>query len=444
MNLLSKISCLNKKQRLGIIFQEGDKKFAEEISKCNSSYYKSKLIDILAFEKEEWSYKILKTLVYDEDEIIAEKAVDIIGESFKKEQDFWRLFEEAENTSEFVKSWIIMMTGYIGLQRGIDDDIIIKRFMSLLNMNQDSFYIQLMIYEWLYIMTNHNEYLEKILFGLENDNHEIRYQTLYVLNDIIYDGELSDWEMLGQMQKLLCADRKDELRYNRIFRERIFQYIIEKKGGVDNKNYIYEKENQFFSKIYTAFSECVTVDSLMTYCIFKMYYPVEDKTQEIIELLRKYINRIGDERFLIFAAYVECKFGEEMNNVFLNKLQKKDLQGEGKAITLMLQALWELELNPTVLCNKKALENAENALQYSTNIPRIYDIIAKCTSIETPKYKWAKEKSIELKSKISLDEMDEWAFETLYSYETFLNMTILRKMEEPQYFMLKNTFWNKE
>lgn len=444
MELLSKINLLNQKQRNGIIFQEEDKKLAQEISECGSSYYKSKLIDILAYEKEEWSYKILKTMIYDQDEMIAEKAVDIVGVSFKKEHDFWELFEEAENTNVFVKSWIVTITGYIGLQRGIEDDMIIKRLKSLLRMNEEAFYIQLMIYEWLFLRTGDNNYLQKILSGIGDLDYEVRYQAFYVLNDILSDGELLNQEMLEKVKQLLCAGRKNELRYHRIYRERIFWCISEKMGKKSSGKYIDQKENQFFLKISTAFHEHTTVDNLLTYCIFKMYYPIKDEIEEVLKLLRDYASETEDERFLFFAAYVECKYGDEINNIFLDKLQDKELQGEKRAVVLLIQALWELELNPEDLCNKKALELAESALGYSTDIPRVFDIIMQLTSIETIKHRWAKQKSAKLKKKILLEEIDRWPLETLYSYDTFLNMTILRKIEEPENFMLKNTFWKED
>ena len=40
--------------------------------------------------------------------------------------------------------------------------------------------------------------------------------------------------------------------------------------------------------------------------------------------------------------------------------------------------------------------------------------------------------------------MEEWPLEKLYSFDTFLEMTILRRTEEPENFTLRNTAWDKE
>ena len=38
----------------------------------------------------------------------------------------------------------------------------------------------------------------------------------------------------------------------------------------------------------------------------------------------------------------------------------------------------------------------------------------------------------------------KWPLEKLYSFDTFLEMTILRRIEEPENFMLRNTAWDEE
>ena len=41
-------------------------------------------------------------------------------------------------------------------------------------------------------------------------------------------------------------------------------------------------------------------------------------------------------------------------------------------------------------------------------------------------------------------EMEEWPLEKLYSFDTVLEMTLLRRTEEPENFTLRNTAWDEE
>lgn len=37
-----------------------------------------------------------------------------------------------------------------------------------------------------------------------------------------------------------------------------------------------------------------------------------------------------------------------------------------------------------------------------------------------------------------MEEIEQWPLEKLYSFDTFLEMTILHRIEEPEDFMLRN------
>lgn len=89
-------------------------------------------------------------------------------------------------------------------------------------------------------------------------------------------------------------------------------------------------------------------------------------------------------------------------------------------------------------------EVAEKAVGFSDSVLRAYDIIARFTSIETDQHRRAMEQSRKQKRRITLKEMEEWPLEKLYSFDTFLEMTILRRIEEPENFMLRNTAWDEE
>ena len=103
-----------------------------------------------------------------------------------------------------------------------------------------------------------------------------------------------------------------------------------------------------------------------------------------------------------------------------------------------------MEKVPEDYINHKALKFAEKAVQFSDSVPRAYDIIARFTSIETDQHRSAVEQSRKQKRRITLKEVEEWPLEKLYSFDTFLEMTILRRTEEPENFTLRNTAWDEE
>ena len=75
MNQLEQLTKLQRKQEESQPFSENDKKILKQLSQCNSSYYKAKIIDMLIYELEDWSYEILKVMVKDQDRLVAEMAV---------------------------------------------------------------------------------------------------------------------------------------------------------------------------------------------------------------------------------------------------------------------------------------------------------------------------------------------------------------------------------
>lgn len=47
MNLLEKLMSIINKQKQAILFSQKDKEIIREISQCNNSYYKTKVLDVL-------------------------------------------------------------------------------------------------------------------------------------------------------------------------------------------------------------------------------------------------------------------------------------------------------------------------------------------------------------------------------------------------------------
>lgn len=306
MKLLSQINVLKEKQRKGIVFREEERNMAEIISKCSSRLYKSRLIDILALERENWSYRILKSLIHDPDEKVAEKAVDTIA-VFQREIDFQRMFEETADANEFVKSWIVMITGCIGGARDIRNEIFMERMKYLVKSSQESRVLE-------------RKHLEEI-------------------------------------RKRLYANSKCEVRYCRIYRERILR-VLNQQLNRSREEWIYPEEAVFYEKISPMCRDQITPEVLIAYCVFRVYYPIDDGVDEVLKILYQARECWNDNRFLIFAAYMESIYGEKAENIFLKKLTETK-QAEQKAIVFLLQAIWEMEKVPEDYINHKALKFAE-------------------------------------------------------------------------------------
>lgn len=434
MDLLFQIHMLNVKQRKGIAFQKEEKEMAKAVSRCPSSLYKLKLIDILALEREDWSYNILKFLIHDTDERVAEKAVDATA-VFQRETDFHGMFEEAIEENSLIKAWIAMITGYIGWARDINNEIFMERLEQLLDMSKGC-YTSFYIYRWMFLLTENDVYLQEILSGIEHNDHEVRYHALYVIDGILESKKLKQ-EQRKEIRKKLYINLGQEIRYCRIYRERILRFINQQLKE-DQREWLYPKEKCFYQKALQKVRGQTAAETLIVWAIFKIYYPTEDATGEILELFYQSPECWKDPNFLIFAAYVESMYGEKMENVFLEKLKTLNLPEEQKAIVSLLQAIREIEAAPEDYVNPKALKFAEETIQYSNMIPRAYEIAAQFTSAETDQYHKMQEKGKKFKRRITMEEIEQWPLEKLYSFDTFLEMTILHRIEEPEDFMLRN------
>ena len=93
------MSIINK-QKQAILFSQKDKEIIREISQCNNSYYKTKVLDVLQCELSDWSYDISKYMIKDKNRLIAEKSISVIQE-FKRLEDFLNLFEQYQK-DEFI------------------------------------------------------------------------------------------------------------------------------------------------------------------------------------------------------------------------------------------------------------------------------------------------------------------------------------------------------
>lgn len=174
MNLLEKLMSIINKQKQAILFSQKDKEIIREISQCNNSYYKTKVLAVLQCELSDWSYDISKYMIKDKNRLIAEKSISVIQE-FKRLEDFLNLFEQYQK-DEFINYELIEAIGYIGIMRQLDDDIIEKRMKEILqnleknrtNMMEEQFFIFGSYVESIYGNSEINRYQQ----WLENNGSE--------------------------------------------------------------------------------------------------------------------------------------------------------------------------------------------------------------------------------------------------------------------------------
>ena len=166
MNLLEKLMSIINKQKQAILFSQKDKEIIREISQCNNSYYKTKVLDVLQCELSDWSYDISKYMIKDKNRLIAEKSILVIQE-FKRLEDFLNLFEQYQK-DEFINYELIEAIGYIGIMRQLDDDIIEKRMKEILQNLEKKSYAKYRIYDYLFYITKNEKYLDAILNGLQS------------------------------------------------------------------------------------------------------------------------------------------------------------------------------------------------------------------------------------------------------------------------------------
>lgn len=227
MNILEKLMKILEKSRKELLLSEEDKKIIKEISQCNNSYYRMRILDILKYELEDWSYDILKTMIEDKNRFVAEKSIFIIA-TFIKLKDFYGLFRKTIN-DEFLNYASVEAIAYIGKERRIDEDIIEKQVRQMLSEVDETSCAIYRIYAYIFDITNDEKYIDNILEGLQSKNDDERYQALYTTDYII--NECLDREiLLDKIDKKLRDSMENEQRYNRIYRERLVNLIREKSG----------------------------------------------------------------------------------------------------------------------------------------------------------------------------------------------------------------------
>lgn len=205
MNQLEQLTKLQRKQEESQPFSENDKKILKQLSQCNSSYYKAKIIDMLIYELEDWSYEILKVMAKDQDRLVAEMAVRSLA-NFIKAKDFANLLEEFEECTDFIKYDIVDMIGYIGFKRKLSDDVIKERMQEILSkLKKDSravystypkernFYeqipedlehiLQRCIFELYYPI--HDDRQEIVLNLLKENKDKIKDESFYIFGSYI-------------------------------------------------------------------------------------------------------------------------------------------------------------------------------------------------------------------------------------------------------------------
>lgn len=432
MNLLEKLMSIINKQKQAILFSQKDKEIIREISQCNNSYYKTKVLDVLQCELSDWSYDISKYMIKDKNRLIAEKSILVIQE-FKRLEDFLNLFEQYQK-DEFINYELIEAIGYIGIMRQLDDDIIEKRMKEILQNLEKKSYAKYRIYDYLFYITKNEKYLDAILNGLQSWDDDIRYQALYTVEDVIINEDDNKW--LKKINKKLIDNIEKDKRYNRIYRERLINRIRERMGK--KKMIICQKEKKLYQRLLLGGK------FILQRCVFELYYPVNnDRYEMILELLEKNRTNMMEEQFFIFGSYVESIYGNSEINRYQQWL-------ENNALILYLRAVWEVAKDEYDLFNETALKYARESLECDKDIPAVYHIIGRLTSPDTSEYEKIKKDLKKHVVYISLQEIEEMSLNKLYSYDTFLKMDILKKIIKPKNFSLilleevSDNFWNWE
>lgn len=440
MNMLEKLMKILEKSRQGLLFSQEDKNIIKEISQCNNSYYKMRILDILKYELEDWSYDILKPMIKDKNRLVAEKAVFIVA-TFIKLKDFYELFRKTIN-DEFINYASVEAMAYIGKERRIDEDIIEKQVRQMLSEVAETSCAIYRIHAYMFDLTDDEIYIDNILNGLQSKNDDERYQALYTTDYIINENRLETENLLDKIDKKLRDSMENEQRYNRIYRERLINLIREKSGK--EREIIYDQEKIFHQKVLND------PKYILQRCIFELYYPINDDPYKIVlNLLEENRGKTQEEEFYIFGSYIESIYGWEEVNVYQQWLEARGSK-KNKAIILYLKAMWEFVKDDYNLLNKRALKYANEALTYAKDIPAIYHLIGRLTSPDTVEYENLKKACEENTIKLSLQEIENMKLEELYSYDTFLKMDILKKFAKPENFSLialeneDDDFWNWE
>lgn len=439
--LLHQLEELNQKDRQGIAWNETDKEVVCKICECDSYLYKSRLIEMLEKHRQDDSYDILKKLLKDKDEVIRYEAVSVIMGAFLRYEDFWNLYEELCQDTPLVVSEVVKGTGYIADIRNIKREVAIQRLQDIQRKyeKRSNDYVQVMIENQLYFFTEDKKYLDKIAAHMYDDSCDTRYQVLAVLEEIAeYSSdnmEIRQFILERLFQKILSGDR---YRYLRIYAIQIYRNICMDMQGTDDSNIMDEKERNFYFNLCERLEYHPTADDILSFCIFKIYYPVEESKEQIFNLLDQYVEKLDDIRLFIFGAYLhiyEARKGENRYFMRLTK-QKESAANENKALLLYLKALAVIYENADDYINEQALLYLRESLKYFEGFPVVYDRIAQFSSIESKEHDWAKTKSKNFKKKITEEEIESISLKELYSYQMYFDMEITRKIEKPENFLI--------
>ena len=80
---------------------------------------------------------------------------------------------------------------------------------------------------------------------------------------------------LEEIRKRLYANSKCEVRYCRIYRERILR-VLNQQLNRSREEWIYPEEAVFYEKISPMCRDQITPEVLIAYCVFRVYYPIDD------------------------------------------------------------------------------------------------------------------------------------------------------------------------
>lgn len=415
MNLLSKLEYLYKKRKQALYITPEDVQIAKDICTCEEYIYKDNLITtFLCYYKENWCYLLLKELSHDKDEVLRVTAINELCE-FLKVEDFWELYNEFESDNRFVLAAAIAGIEYIGYRKNINVEVQRKRIQDIKEKydrkEEKDLYVEILLNVKLFLLTNNYMYLEELEKNLCKGDYEDCYQMLQGLDELI-DAFWDDDQLVRRLRKNLkhIVEHGDSCRRNRIYALQIYR-----------KNFEEHIKQEDVPK------------DILSKCIYQIYYPVEERMIDYYDELKEEAQKTKDIQILIFGAYVNYNYGRTETNWFLEELLKVSKDRELKAVTLMLQGLWELQRGEIKFGNIIALKYFQDALEYAVDIPMIYDMIGYLTSIEENEHQLAIEKSKALKQCPS--DLDNYSLDKLYSFETFYQMSILRKIKMPEYFL---------
>lgn len=203
MDVFQNIRVLCEKNRMAIPFTDEDIVTAEKIADCSDDSCKIDLIFLLGEHIEDWSYEILKKLSKDSNEIVCIHAIKKIS-YFLRTQDFWTLYENFADGSQFVIAAAIAALDYIGVTKEIDAEIRIQRLLKIKEQIPDSFvYVHLVINTKLFLDTEEEMYLENICRHVHDPDEDVKWQAQDSLDEIIANLE-NEEAVVQNIKRLRC------------------------------------------------------------------------------------------------------------------------------------------------------------------------------------------------------------------------------------------------